>query len=70
MNIIPAELWTKIEPVIRKQCPRLTATDISETQNRVDLLIAKIQNRQWISRREAQRLVLSALKGAGMPVTA
>jgi len=70
MNIIPAELWTKIEPVIRKQCPRLTATDISETQNRVDILIAKIQNRQWISRREAQRLVLSALKGAGMPVTA
>jgi hypothetical protein len=70
MNIIPAELWTKVEPAIRKQCPRLTATDISETQNRVDLLIAKIQNRQWISRREAQRLVLSALKGAGMPVEA
>ena len=59
MNIIPDDLWTKIAPVIRTQCPRLTATDMSETQNR-----------QWISRREAQRLVLSALKGAGMPVTA
>ena len=70
MNIIPAELWTKIEPVIRTQCPRLTATDLAETQNRIDILVAKIQSRQWISRREAQRMVLSALKGAGMPVGA
>jgi hypothetical protein len=68
MNIIPDDLWTKIEPVIRKGCPRLTATDLAETQHRVDLLIAKIQSRQWISRREAQLLVLSALRGAGMAV--
>ncbi len=66
MNILSESDWAKVEPAIRAACPRLTATDLAEAQRRVDLLAAKIQSRHWISKVEAQRLVLAVLHRAGV----
>lgn len=65
MLTIPDDQWTQLLPKLRKQCPRLTELDLQETQQRIDLLIAKIQNRHWSNRADAQRLVLGLLSGAG-----
>jgi hypothetical protein len=66
VNIIADDTWQKILPELRKQCPRLTPVDLQETQQRIDLLIAKIQNRHWNSRSDARRIVLGLLKDAGV----
>ncbi len=63
--MIPDDVWQKILPTLRTQCSRLTEQDLRETEQRVDLLIAKIQNRHWSSRMDAQRLVLTLLSGVG-----
>jgi len=63
--MIPDDVWQKILPTLRTRCPRLTEQDLRETEQRVDLLIAKIQNRHWSSRMAAQQLVLGLLSGAG-----
>jgi hypothetical protein len=65
VNIISDDVWRKIEPGLRQRCPRLTPADLVEAQQRVDLLTAKIQNRHWISREAARRIVLGLLKDAG-----
>ena len=70
VNIISDDIWRKIEPTLRQRCPRLTPTDLQETQRRIDLVIAKIQNRHWISREEARRIVLGLLKEVGALVVA
>jgi hypothetical protein len=66
MNVIPADKWTAFEPLLKKHCPRLTPTDLAECRNRVDLLTAKIQNRHWIDRVEARRVLLSLMQQAGI----
>ncbi len=63
---IPDEPWRTIEPKLRERCPRLTPADFQEAQQRIDLLSAKIQNRHWISRQAARRIVLGAMKEAGI----
>ena len=68
MNEIPAAIWAKILPEVTKRCPRLTPLDLSEAQGRIDLLTAKIQNRHWVSKIEARRLILVLLKDAGVAV--
>ena len=65
MNIISDEVWRKIDAPLRKQCPRLTREDLAEAQSRIDLLIAKIQNRHWIDRITARRTVLALLQQCG-----
>ncbi len=65
MNQIPDDVWTRIQPALKQHCPRLTALDFQEAQQRIDLLTAKIQNRHWVSKVVAQRTVLGVLKEAG-----
>lgn len=65
MNIIPDEQWSQVTTKLRQQCPRLTALDLVESQKRIDLLTAKIQNRHWIDRVTARRMVLSILQQCG-----
>ncbi len=68
MNEIPAAVWSQILPEISKRCPRLTPLDLTEAQGRIDLLTAKIQNRHWVSKTEARRMILVLLKNAGVAV--
>ncbi len=68
MNVLSAEVFAKIVPGLKARCPRLTELDLFETQHRIDLIVAKIQNRHWISRVEARRIVLEQLAGAGVQV--
>jgi hypothetical protein len=65
MLTIPDDQWQQLLPKLRKQCPRLTVLDLSETQQRIDLLIAKIQNRHWVDRVTARRTVLAMLQTTG-----
>jgi 3-polyprenyl-4-hydroxybenzoate decarboxylase len=68
MNTLPAATWTQLVPRIKTTCPRLTEMDLQECQGRIDLLTAKIQNRHWVSRSDAQRTVLGALAALGLKV--
>lgn len=61
MNVLNTDQWTKLLPKIQAACPRLTPQDLIDTEQRIDLLTAKIQNRHWISRVDAQRLVLKLI---------
>jgi hypothetical protein len=67
MNMIPPEVWNRLLPALRSRCPRLTEQDFAECQSRIDLLIAKIQNRHWSDRITARRTVLKLLSEAGVP---
>jgi len=66
MNVLTASQWATLEPLVKKACPRLTPLDLTESQLRVDLLTAKIQNRHWMDRIAAQRVVLGLLQQAGI----
>lgn len=66
MNQIPDAAWQTIVPKLKALCPRLTELDLRETQQRIDLLIAKIQNRHWVSKVVARRTVLGLLQQAGV----
>ena len=68
MNEIPNDTWQLILPKLKKECPRLTGQDLQEAQQRIDLLTAKIQNRHWVSKVTARRMVLLLLKEAGAPI--
>ncbi len=65
MNVLPDDQWQKLLPRLRQRCPRLTEQDLSECEQRIDLLTAKIQNRHWINRIDARRAVLGMLKEIG-----
>ena len=60
-NLITADEWASLEPKLREHCPRLTAADLEDAGRRVDLLSAKVQNRHWVDRITARRLVLGLL---------
>lgn len=66
MNVIPEDKWAALEPLLKKSCPRLTPLDLAECQRRVDILTAKIQNRHWMDRVAAQRVVLALMQQAGI----
>ncbi len=53
--------WETLLPTLRTACPRLTDQDLAECEQRSDLLVAKLQNRQWISRSQAEALLTSLL---------
>jgi hypothetical protein len=65
MLTIPADQWQQLLPRLKAKCPRLTSEDLLESLRRIDLLIAKIQNRHWIDRITARRIVLSLLQETG-----
>jgi hypothetical protein len=66
VNQIPDTVWQQIIPGLKQAAPRLTELDLREAQGRIDLLTAKIQNRHWVSKIAARRLVLGLLKQAGV----
>ncbi len=66
MNVLTDSQWTTLEPLLKKTCPRLTPLDLSESQHRVDILTAKIQNRHWMDRVAAQRVVVGLLQQSGI----
>ncbi len=61
MNIIPEAAWPAVVEALRQHCPRLTPADFADSGRRVDLLTAKIQNRHWISRIAARRVVMGVV---------
>jgi hypothetical protein len=65
MNIIPDDQWHQVATCLVQRCPRLTPLDLEESQRRIDLLTAKIQNRHWVSRVTARRTVLGVLQACG-----
>lgn len=66
MNVIPADKWSAFETLLKKQCPRLTPTDLAEAQRRVDILTAKIQNRHWMDRVAARRVLFALMQQTGI----
>jgi hypothetical protein len=66
MNLLTESQWAAVEPLVKKACPRLTPLDLVDSQRRVDILTAKIQNRHWMERVAAQRVVLGLLQQAGI----
>jgi len=68
VNQIPDAAYQTILPKLKAACPRLTDLDLREAQQRIDLLIAKIQNRHWVSKIVARRTVLGLLNQAGIIV--
>lgn len=64
MNLLSESQWSSLLPLLAKHCPRLTPLDLVESQRRIDILTAKIQNRHWMDRVAAQRTVLGLLKQA------
>jgi len=66
MNVLTESQWAALEPLLKKACPRLTPLDLSDSQRRVDILTAKIQNRHWMERVKAQRVVIGLLQQAGI----
>lgn len=65
MLTIPADQWRQLLPELRRRCPLLTDDDLAEGRRRIDLLTAKIQNRHWVDRVTARRVVLELLQRSG-----
>ncbi|MCS6970096.1 MAG: hypothetical protein RMM29_02220 [Planctomycetota bacterium] len=61
MTVLDPAQWEALVRAVRQACPRLTERDLAECQCRLDILVAKIQNRHWVSRRDAERLVRQLL---------
>jgi hypothetical protein len=57
-NMLNDDQWQRLLPALRERFDRLTEQDLSDCGQRLDLLTAKVQNRHWIDRIQAQRLVL------------
>ena len=57
-------VWAHVAAALKQSCPRITEQDLSECEQRIDLLVAKIQNRHWVSRTKAEELAFVMLKDA------
>jgi hypothetical protein len=66
MNQLTAEQWNRLLPTLREVCPRLTAEDLADCDQRLDLLVGKIQNRHWIDRTAARRTLAAAVTSSGI----
>jgi len=63
-NMLSDNEWQKILPVLRSAYTRLSEADLRDCANRVDLTVAKVQNRHWLDRVTAQRQVLQLIQTA------
>jgi hypothetical protein len=70
MALFDEATWQRLLPRLRQRCPRLTVEDLAACERRGDLLVSRIQNRQWISVNAAQRLLLELMRECGRPVGA
>lgn len=61
VNMIADDVWQQVLPKLRARCPRLTEDDLADAGQRIDLLSGKIQNRHWVDRVTARRIVLELL---------
>lgn len=66
MNTFDNADWQRLLPDLKAACPRLTPADLAESQQRIDLLAAKIQNRHWVSRTEAKHTILTLCNRLGI----
>ncbi len=64
MQQIPEPVWSRMLPKINELCPRITTEDLGECEQRFDLLTAKIQNRHWVSRTDAEKTAFAIMKDA------
>ena len=64
-NVLDEATWSRLQGPLRERCPRLTPADLADAGRRIDLLTAKIQNRHWVDRLAARRLVLGLLQELG-----
>jgi len=62
MATLDETAWQALLPALRRRCPRLSPEDLAGCARRTDLLAGRIQNRQWISRVEAGRLIAGLLQ--------
>lgn len=62
VNMLSDAQWEALLPLVRERCSRLTEADLADARPRMDLLTAKIQNRHWVDRVTARRLVLELVE--------
>lgn len=60
-NMLTAEEWQLLLPALRRTFTRLTEDDLRDCAQRMDLTVAKVQNRHWLDRVSAQRQVLAVV---------
>ena len=68
MNQLTADQWNSLLPKLREVCPRITADDLADCDQRLDLLVAKVQNRHWVNRTDATKTVVGVAKASGIPL--
>lgn len=66
MSLFTDADWQKLLPLVRARCPRLTPTDLAECGRCSEALEAKIQNRHWLSKTAARRLLVAMRTEAGL----
>ena len=64
MKRIPDNVWAQVSGAIKKSCERISEQELNECEQRIDLLVAKIQNRHWVSRTKAEELAVMVVKDA------
>ena len=60
-NQLTEAAWEQLTVALRETCSRLTPRDLADCEKRLDLLVAKVQNRHWVDRETARQLVRDAL---------
>ncbi|TVR45906.1 MAG: hypothetical protein EA402_03585 [Planctomycetota bacterium] len=61
-NLFSEEEWQRLLPHLRSTFTRLTEADLRDCAPRLDLTVAKVQNRHWLDRVTAQRQVLDLVQ--------
>jgi hypothetical protein len=64
-NQLDDTAWEQLKKAISETCTRITPRDFADCEQRLDLLVAKVQNRHWVDRDTARQLVRDALAAAG-----
>ena len=63
-NMLSESDWQRVLPSLRSTFSRLSEDDLADCALRVDLTVAKVQNRHWLDRITAQRQVLHVINNA------
>ena len=69
-NQLDDTAWEQLKQAIGQTCDRITPRDFVDCEQRLDLLVAKVQNRHWVDRATARQLVRDALKANAAGATA
>jgi hypothetical protein len=63
-NMLSESDWQRVLPNLRSTFSRLSEEDLKDCALRVDLTVAKVQNRHWLDRITAQRQVLHVIQSS------